>query len=216
MILNKVCLIFVRNNLHISNLFTIVEGDVEHIKPLSKTDMKDFYSSYIVPSSSTRAKLSIHMVGQATPLPTTSMDQALVLIAEFLQARGVPLDEMQLVSRFQEASISNNNMGEVVAVMKTYLTEDAKIDEKEVDTILSEGMTFMQAAATKENNDNTGTATSKSDDADGKSKEIGTAQSPITPALISDAHAWKTSMTASSGPQPVKDLSEFEESEPKL
>lgn len=156
------------------------------------------------------------MVGQATPLPTTSMDQALVLIAQFLQARGVPLDEAQLVSRFKEANIAKKNMGEVIAVMKTYLTEDAKIDDKEVDTILSEGMTFVQAAATKENNDNTGTAASESGDADGEKKETESTQSPITPALISDAYAWKTSMTVSSGPQPVKDLSEFEGSEPKL
>ena len=216
MILSKVCLSVIRHRLHVSNDFTIVDDDVDHIKPLSKADMKDFYSNYILPSSATRAKLSIHMVGQATPLPTRSIDQALILIAEFLQARGVPLDEAQLVSRFQEANIANNNMSEVVAVMKTYLTEDAKIDEKEVDTILNEGMTFMQAAATKENNDNTGMAASKSNDANGEKKEIESTQSPITPALISDAYAWKTSMTASSGPQPVKDLSEFEETEPKL
>ena len=183
--------------------------------------MKEFYSGFIIPSSPTRAKLSIQMVGQATALPTTSIDQALVLIAQFLQARGVPLDQMQLVSRFQEANITSNNMAEVVAVMKTYLTEDAKIDEKEVETILNEGMTFMQAAAVKQNGDATDTATARradgnDDEKDERDMKIKAAQSPITPALISDVHTWKTSMTASSAPQAVKDFSEFEEIEPKL
>ena len=182
--------------------------------------MMRFYSDSILPSSPTRAKLSIQMVGQATPLPTTSMDQALVLIAQFLQARNVPLDEMQLVSRFQEANIASNNMAEVVSAMKTYLSEDAKIDEKEVETILSEGMTFMQAAATKQNGDAVDTANAKradeNEDKEESDKKIKAAQSPITPAIISDAHIWKSSMTVSSSPQAVKDLSEFEENGSKL
>ena len=190
-----------------------VDRDVENIQPLSKADMLQFYEEAIVPSSSYRAKLSVQMVGQATPLPTSSLDQALGIMAQFLRAREVPLDEEMLVSRFQSANLMNGNMADAIGVMKTYLIEDARINENEVDEILGEGVAYMQAEAVKENTEDISVPGEATDNNEESSKIT---KSQIPPLLISDAHEWKASLTATAAPQAVKDLSEFEESEPKL
>ncbi|GFF53029.1 hypothetical protein IFM58399_09476 [Aspergillus lentulus] len=40
--------------------------DVENIEPLTKKDILEFFNQYIHPSSSTRAKLSIHLIARAS------------------------------------------------------------------------------------------------------------------------------------------------------
>lgn len=52
---------------HISNEFYHFEqvyNDVEHIKPLTKESMVAFFEKYIDPDSSTRSKLSVHLVAK--------------------------------------------------------------------------------------------------------------------------------------------------------
>ena len=39
---------------------------MEHIEPLTKKDILEFFNQYIHPSSSARAKLSIHLIAQAS------------------------------------------------------------------------------------------------------------------------------------------------------
>ncbi|OJJ72712.1 hypothetical protein ASPBRDRAFT_42436 [Aspergillus brasiliensis CBS 101740] len=56
--------------------FEQVYHDVEHIEPLTKKDVLDFFNQYIHPSSSTRAKLSIHCIAQASTAEATSVDSA--------------------------------------------------------------------------------------------------------------------------------------------
>lgn len=51
------------------NKFTdlvIVYRDVEHIEPITKQDMIDFFNTHIDPASKTRAKISTHLLAQAT------------------------------------------------------------------------------------------------------------------------------------------------------
>ncbi|GLA67965.1 insulinase (Peptidase M16) [Aspergillus tubingensis] len=46
--------------------FEQVYQEVEHIEPLTKKDILEFFDQYIHPSSSTRAKLSIHLVARTS------------------------------------------------------------------------------------------------------------------------------------------------------
>lgn len=39
--------------------------DVEHIEPITKQDMIDFFNTHIDPASKTRAKISTHLLAQA-------------------------------------------------------------------------------------------------------------------------------------------------------
>lgn len=45
--------------------FVIVYRDVEHIEPITKQDMIDFFNTHIDPASKTRAKISTHLLAQA-------------------------------------------------------------------------------------------------------------------------------------------------------
>ncbi|PWY80090.1 hypothetical protein BO83DRAFT_459862 [Aspergillus eucalypticola CBS 122712] len=45
--------------------FEQVYQEVEHIEPLTRKDILEFFNQYIHPSSSTRTKLSIHLIAQA-------------------------------------------------------------------------------------------------------------------------------------------------------
>ena len=40
--------------------------DVENIEPLAKNDLLEFFNQYIHPFSSTRAKVSVHLIAQAS------------------------------------------------------------------------------------------------------------------------------------------------------
>jgi insulysin len=42
-----------------------VYRDVEHIEPITKQDMIDFFNTHIDPASKTRAKISTHLLAQA-------------------------------------------------------------------------------------------------------------------------------------------------------
>ncbi|KAH0368926.1 putative metalloprotease, partial [Aureobasidium melanogenum] len=46
--------------------FELVYRDVEHIEPITKQDMIDFFNTHIDPASKTRAKISTHLLAQAT------------------------------------------------------------------------------------------------------------------------------------------------------
>jgi insulysin len=40
---------------------------VEHLEPLTKSDLISFYNASIAPSSTTRAKIAVHLVAQGSP-----------------------------------------------------------------------------------------------------------------------------------------------------
>ena len=104
---------------------------MEHIEPLTKAEMIEFFKHYISPNSPHRSKLSVHLLAQSSPRPTDE------------EANGT------------EASGMNG---------------DEEIVPPE--------------------------------------------QKPTT--VIEDVPKWKTSLPVSAGAKPVKDLSEFEETEAKL
>lgn len=58
---------------HISNEyynFEQVYNDVEHIKPLTKESMMNFFETYIDPASATRSKLSVHLLAKGGRVET--------------------------------------------------------------------------------------------------------------------------------------------------
>ncbi|PYH69811.1 uncharacterized protein BO88DRAFT_414297 [Aspergillus vadensis CBS 113365] len=44
----------------------MIYQEVEHVEPLTKKNILEFFNQFIYPSSSTRAKLSIHLIAQAS------------------------------------------------------------------------------------------------------------------------------------------------------
>lgn len=161
-----------------------------HIKQLTKADLQEFYKAYVSPSSPSRARISIHLHAQAA----SELDNKIAdLLKRFgLEDGSVPPEQRQ-------------NLG----LLEKHLKSAAKFAEDKVTSILAEAKEFgLKAAA--------------SPDADGTNGTNGTAangtdaqkSSPVTE--IKDIRRFKASLLASSGARPVKDLSEYEETDPKL
>ena len=51
------------------------DEDVAHVQPLTKTDMISFYNNFISPSSTTKAKISVHLVAQSKPAAPQEEEQ---------------------------------------------------------------------------------------------------------------------------------------------
>jgi len=55
---------------------SIVYTDVENIEPITKNEILEFFNQYIHPFSSTRAKVSIHLIAQASTGPSATEENS--------------------------------------------------------------------------------------------------------------------------------------------
>ena len=56
--------------------FSIVYRDAENIEPLTKNDILEFFNHYIHPSSTTRAKVSVHLIAQTPSGASTAAEDS--------------------------------------------------------------------------------------------------------------------------------------------
>ncbi|KAK5154964.1 hypothetical protein LTR04_005901 [Oleoguttula sp. CCFEE 6159] len=197
--------------------FEQVDRDVEHIEVLTKDDMIAFYDTFIKPSSPHRAKAAIHLVAQATPQPTSSsadsdsQKQKLIdLLARFLTARGILADASSLAPYFEDVNVANADPQAIANTTARYLLNDLHIVEDEVAAVMEEGKAALTTVLPSIGID----AHAASDKSSTVSQPA--SLSPNEVVIVTDVHAFKASMAVSAGARPVKDLSEFEELEPKL
>jgi insulysin len=195
-------------------MMTAVEHDVEFLEPLTKEDLISFYDEFIAPSSATRAKVAVHLVAQGTPAavlenatPETKAKLIMAALTQFLDAQGIPANPEQLARRFVDVNLADANPAPLVGAVMTYLTEDAKVPAAQATSVVQQGMLLMQAAQAK-----------------GEEQTLLTSEKPAPvvshpgtkPTLIEDVRAFKASLQLSLGPQPAKDLIEYEDTEAKL
>lgn len=191
--------------------FYQVDKEVELLRQLTKDDMESFYARYISPESSTRAKLSLHMVAQAaaevTPemTPQEQKEQLLELLGQYLSSTGLKLDQESFKQSFESIDVSNGDEEIILSKIKSYIGNEATAEK--TDTIMEEARknlgTLLVSLKIKAPVD---------EEVDG----IEIAKKIPAPIFIDDVDAWKASLTVSEGPRPVNDLSQFEELEPKL
>ncbi|KAI9827721.1 MAG: Insulinase (Peptidase M16) [Thelocarpon impressellum] len=205
---------------HIGNEFfdfDQVDLDVACLKTLTKPDLIDFYRQYISPSSPTRAKLSVHMVAQATPAdadkdlsPDEQKEKVVAVLTQHLASRDVETDAEKLQGRFAEVDLASADQEAILAVVGSHLRADLKLDATAAQAILAEGKALLpsllpalgaQEQAEAEQTNGVG--------ADGPKKA-----GAVT--VIENVHEFKAGLAVTAGPRAVKDLSEFEETAPKL
>jgi insulysin len=187
---------------------------VDHLELLTKQDLLSFYESFIAPSSSTRAKIAVHLVAQGTPAavlenanPEAKAKLVMAALLKFFDAQGIPANAEQIARRFVDADIKpgDSSSAPLVGAVMAYLTEDAKIPAAKATSVVQQGMLLMQATQAK-SEEQTLLTSQKPTPAESKNK----------PILIEDVRAFKSTLQLSLGPQPVKHLSEYEETEAKL
>jgi insulysin len=178
-----------------------VDHDVYQIDRLNKEDLTRFFERYISPASKSRAKIAIHLVAQGAPStviesapPGAKSEMMLEALTKLFKAHSIDIDVKKLGSQLEHLTISAANPGPLADAVLSYLTKDANIPEAIAKTVV-QGLT----------------------DADGfGGAQVKAKDASEPPSTIEDVHAFKASLNVSAGPQPVKDLSEFEDLEAKL
>lgn len=187
--------------------FYQVEKDVAAIRPLSKDDMKQFFSTYIDPESATRAKLSVHLVAQAiAPKVETNVEeqkaQLIGLLDQALSSLGVDVDETKLSKNFTSVDLSNQD--QVLEAIMSYI--GSSLSSTKLDEIRSQ---FKQAIPQLQVALKIQAPVSEGD-------EMEVATNIPTPIIIDDVHKWKASLQVSRGTVSVADIRDFEDLESKL
>ncbi|RVX74303.1 hypothetical protein B0A52_02135 [Exophiala mesophila] len=187
--------------------FEQVDQDVSRIRELTKEDIQEFYTHYIDPQSATRAKLSVHLVAQASSTPpelspAEQKSQMVGLIGQVLGTVGVDVDEAALSKEFENVEPSNQQS--VLDSIKTYASQslpDTKVDEVLVQ--MKEAVPQVMVAL-------------KIKPPMAETDQVEAPAQIPTPIIIGDAYQWKAGLQVTQGPVAVSDIRDFEDLESKL
>lgn len=195
--------------------FNKVEHDVAHIKPLSKEEMIQFFDYHINPTSSTRAKLSIHMIAQASPKAVggsmsgeEKSEKVLALLGKFLTVTGVEADMEKLQQQFGDVDIAGGDQKAIGEAVSAYL-KDIGVADEQSSQILEQGQQLLATALP-------GLGIEIQPVVEDGAEPLPPAPTVKPTTYINNVHAFKASLMATAGPTPVTDLSEYEDIEPKL
>lgn len=141
--------------------------------------MLEFYSTYFLPTSSTRARISVHLHARGA----AERDSKVATALERAGHADVPEDKRSSLEQVEEylksKQLSEKDVASVVSEVKEIgLVQKAPVSETAAET---NGTTAVESAVE-----------------------------------IKDVRRYKASLSASSGPRAVKDVSEFEETDSKL
>lgn len=182
--------------------FFQIDRDVKELRALSKQDIQDFFEHYISPKSPARAKLSVHLLAQASPsetpvtTPEQQKDQLVEALGQYLGSAGVDVDQATLTKDFANVDITSEDA--IVSAIKPHLPA-AEVEEASAQ--IKQGLPQIMMAL----------KISKPVESEQTKPEV-----VSKPTIIDDAHAWKAGLQVSRGPRPITDISEYEELEPKL
>lgn len=194
--------------------FQQLEEEVAHLRPLTKSELIEFFNYYIHPTSSTRAKLSVHMVAQATPKTmagniseTEQRSKLFGLLGKYLTTMGVNVEAEKLSQQFESTDIAGGDQKEILKAISAYLNYTQTPPDRSAEIVKQ----AQQLLAT----------VLPSLGIEAKPVADGVEDLPEAPPVkattyIENVHDYKAALPVSAGPIAVIDLREFEELEPKL
>ena len=195
--------------------FLQVETDVEHLRQLTKTQMIDFFKHYIHPTSPHRAKLSVHMIAHMSPkalagsMSTTEQkEKVLDIIAKLLTSLGTNVEAGKLIARFKAVDIAGGDQPGIVQGTRAYLEHDARVSTDQCNQVIEQ---IQQVLPTILPSLGIEIKTTTED-----VKDLPPAPPMKPTTYIENVQEFKAGLKVSAGPWPVTDLSEFEDTEPKL
>ena len=204
-----------------------VYRDVENIEPISKDEMLDFFRSYFLPSSPSRAKASVHLVAQASADdiaaktdPAEQKQKLAATLAQVLTQLGVEVDIVTLANKLDKVDVAGGDMQGILSTVGGYLKGNAGMAPEQVEQVMKQGEAILAQilptlgirSAPTAGVETNGEATTNGEVAVNGNAPAKKSQTVV----IDDVQVFKASMALSAGAKPVKELSEFEETEPKL
>jgi len=115
------------------------------VRKLTKDDILKFYDTHLLPASTQRARISIHLVSQKKSEPVAKMsdDERLeklsLALANHFKISNLPADQEQMKARFDGVEISSGNEEAISSSITDYLTHDAKLPEAAVQNFIVDG-----------------------------------------------------------------------------
>ncbi|KAK5134751.1 hypothetical protein LTR08_006126 [Meristemomyces frigidus] len=206
--------------------FELVHRDVEHVELLTKEDMLEFFRSYFLPSSPTRSKMSVHLVAQtsaediaAKTDPAEQKEKLADALTQVLAQLGAPAEKEALVKLLEKVDVAGGDTAGILTAVGDYLNGRAGVAKEQIEQVMQQGQSMLaqvlpslgissKAAAASE--------TSGASETNGVVNGHAEGEKTNKTVLIEDVPAFKASMALSAGATPIKDISEFEELEPKL
>ena len=206
---------------HISNEyldFLSREHDVSYLKPLTKSDLIDFFNHYINPTSPSRAKLSVHMIAQSSPKevagntsPAEQKEKVITMLAKYLTALGIDADKEKLVKRLDGVDVAGGDQAGIIAAVATYLDQDAEMPEEESSQVLAQGQQLLSTILP-----GLGIEVKQTVDGVDGVEELPEAPPVKKTTFIENVREFKAGLPMTVARKPVVDLSEFWDAEPKL
>jgi hypothetical protein len=138
---------------------------------------------------------------------TTPDEQAASLeakLVQFLESQHIPIDAEKLHTRLEKVDMLSGNTDSLITAVSSYLVDDAKTPADAVTQIIEAATPLMGTVLAS-----VGVRTTPDVE-----ERVEVAHAKAT--RIEDVHAFKSSLHVSPGPQPVKDITEFEGNDPKL
>ncbi|KAI9667185.1 MAG: Insulinase (Peptidase M16) [Alyxoria varia] len=182
--------------------------DVTHIKSLTKEDLLSFYNYYIDPSSESRSKLSIHLLARSSPekvaqdmSPADRVETLASLFGGILTATGVDAHTEALCTKLREANVEEGNVSKIVEAAATYLKDDTDASAQQTLQITDQVERTLPTVLPQ-----IGIQT-RAEDHSNPTNEA---------TVIQDVQSWKASLALGVGATPVRDLSLYEDLDPKL
>ena len=206
---------------HISNEyldFLSREHDVSYLKPLTKSDLIDFFQHYINPTSPSRAKLSVHMIAQSSPKevagiisPAEQKEKVMTMLAKYLTALGIDADQEKLVKRFDGVDVAGGDQAGIIAAVARYLDEDAEMAQEDSSQVLAQGQQLLSTILP-----GLGIEVKQTVDGVDGVEELPEAPPVKKTTLIENVRGFKAGLPMTVARKPVTDLNEFLDTEPKL
>lgn len=182
--------------------------------------MLEFYRSYVLPSSPTRVKTSVHLIAQASAEdiaaktdPAEQKEKLAGVLVQVLGQLGVETDNATLVQKLEKVDVAGGDTAGILNAIGGYLKESAGMAAEQIEQVKQQGQAVLAQVLPS-----LGVSTKPAaPETNGESAVNGdTVKKASKTVLIEDVPAFKASMPLTAGTKPVKDISEFEELEPKL
>ena len=194
------------------------EKEAETIATLSKDDMVSFFKAYIDPTSSTRAKLSIHLQAQATPKsladtisPETQKQNVLAILEQASSAMGIAPDPEAWKSAFEGLKVAEGGKGAILKAYQQCLSASVLVSDEQTPGVLEEVSKLLDNVLP-----NLGIEVKAEIDGEEPQSKLPPVPAVKKTSLIDDVRGFKSGLQLSAGPNPVTNLTEFEELDSKL
>lgn len=185
--------------------FFQIDVDVENIRKITKEDMQEFFAQYIDPTSSRRAKLSIHLSAQKVVKDETSTEeqkqQLSAMLSQYLTAQGAEVQSEALDVKL--AKVAPHDQEGILAACKAAV--GSALPENKLEEVLQQlGQALPQAFTALK---------IKAPEVEEVLEEPPKTTEPVE---VKDVHRWKAGMQVSAGVLPVLDIKKFQDFESKL